>query len=169
MPDLQLRWMAIRGAMYVVHYAPSGLWSVRVQESRKVLMEASEVIGEVHRYCEALYAKRPVNLPAFERLVRAHIPRCVPEEWSVQDYTLQDPKDAARQAVADDNAPGSNRVTAALIAELPEPVQGLLVHACRAILRGAEVPESWHEAIIWLMPNGTAMGNLDAYMPIALG
>ena len=71
--------------------------------------------------------------------------------------------------MADDKAPGSNRVTAALIAELPEPVQGLLVHAYRAIPRGADVPESWHEAIIWLMPKGTATGNLDEYRPIALG
>ena len=69
----------------------------------------------------------------------------------------------------DDKAPGSNRVTAALIAELPEPVQGLVVHACRAILRGVDVPELWHEAIIWLMPKGTATGDLDAYRPIVLG
>ena len=111
-----------------------------------------------------------MNLPAFERPVRGHIPRGVPEECrSVQDYTQQDLKDAVKQAVADDKAPGSNRVTAALIAELPKPVQGLLVHACRAILRGAEVPESWHEAIIWLMPKGTATRNLGAYRPIALG
>ena len=161
-PDLQLRWTAIRGAINVVNYALPGLWSVRVWESEKVLLEASDVIGEVQRYWEALYAKRPVNLPAFERLVRAHIPRGVPDEWrSVQDYTLQDLKDAVRQTVADDKALGSNRVTAALIAELPEPVQGLLVHAYRAILRGADVPESRHEAIIWLIPKGTATGNLD--------
>ena len=114
-----------------------------------MLLEASDVIGQDQRYWEALYAKRPANLPAFERLVRAHIPRGVPEEWRlVQDYTLQDLKDAVRQAVADDKAPGSNRVTAALIAELPEPVQGLLVHAYKNILRGADVPVSWHEAII---------------------
>ena len=43
------------------------------------------------------------------------------------------------------------------------------MHAYRAILRGADVPESWHEAIIWLMPKGTATGNLDEYRPIALG
>ena len=109
MPDLQLRWTAIRGAINVVNSALSGLWSVRVQESEKVLLEASDVIGEVQRYWEALYAKGPVNLPAFERLVLAHIPRGVPDEWrSVQDYTLQDLKDAVRQAVADDKAPGSN-------------------------------------------------------------
>ena len=142
-PDLQLRWTAIRGAINVMNYAPLGLWPVRVRESEKVLLETSDVIGEVQRYWEAMYAKRPVKLPAFERLVRAHIPRGVPEEWrSVQDYALQDLKDAARQAMADDKAPGSDRVTAALIAELPEPVHGLLVHAYRAILRGADVPES---------------------------
>ena len=45
-----------------------------------------------------------------------------------------------KQAVADDKASGSNQVTAALIMELPEPVQGLMVHG--------EVPESRHEAII---------------------
>ena len=49
-PDLQLRWTAIRGAINVVNYAPSGLWSVRVRESEKVLSEASDVIGEVQRY-----------------------------------------------------------------------------------------------------------------------
>ena len=167
-PELQLQWTAIRGAINVVNYAPSGLWSVRVRESEKVLMEASDVIGEFQRYREAMYAKRPVNLPALERLVRAHVPHGVPEEWrSVQDYTLQDLKDAVKQVVAEDKAPGSSRVTAALIAELPEP--GLLVHAYRAILRGADVPESWQEAIIWLMPKGTTTGNLDEYRPIALG
>ena len=169
-PFLQLRWTAIRGAINVVNYAPWGLWSVRVRESKKVLLEASDVIGEVQRYWEALYAKQPVKLPAFERLVRAHIPKGVPEEWrSVQDYTMQDLKDAVRQAVADDKAQGSNRVTAALMAELPEPMQGLLMHVYRAILRGADVPESWHDALIWLMPKGTATGNLDEYRLIALG
>ena len=48
-------------------------------------------------------------------------------------------------------------------------MQGLLVHAYRAILRGADVPKTWHEAIIWLMPKGTATSNLDEYRPIALG
>ena len=43
------------------------------------------------------------------------------------------------------------------------------MHAYRAIVRGVDVPESWHEAIIWLMPKGTATGNLDEYRPIALG
>ena len=48
-PDLQLRWAPIRGAINVVGYSPSGLLSVRVRESEKILMEASEVVGEVQR------------------------------------------------------------------------------------------------------------------------
>ena len=39
-PDCQLRWTVIRGPINVVSYAPSGLWSLRVRESEKVLMEA---------------------------------------------------------------------------------------------------------------------------------
>ena len=49
-PDLQLRWTAIRGAINAVSYAPYRLWPVRVRESKTVLMEASEVNGEVQRY-----------------------------------------------------------------------------------------------------------------------
>ena len=78
--DLQLMWTMIRAAFNVVNYAPSGLLSVLVQESEKVLIEAWEVIREVERCGEALYAKRPVNLPAWERLGRAHIPRGLPDE-----------------------------------------------------------------------------------------
>ena len=48
-PDLQLWWTTIRGAINVVSYTPSGLWSVRVRESEKVLMDASKVIGAVQR------------------------------------------------------------------------------------------------------------------------
>ena len=134
-------------------------------------MEASEVIAELQRYWESLYAKWPVNLRAFGRLVRANIPRGVRDEWrSVQDNTLHDLKVVVKHAVADDKAPGSNRVTAALITELQEPMQGLLVHAYGAILHGAEVSESWHEAIIfWLMPKGMATGDLDAYGHIVFG
>ena len=79
-PDLELGWTAIRGAINVVSYASSWLWSVSVRESEKVLVEASGVFGEVQRYLEAPYAKRPVNLPAFERLVCAHIFRGVPDK-----------------------------------------------------------------------------------------
>ena len=88
-------------------------------------MEASEVIREVQRNWEALYAKKPVNLPAFERLVRSHIPWGVPEEWrSVQDYTLQDPKEAVKEAVADDKAPRSNSAQLPLLRSCLSPCKG---------------------------------------------
>ena len=133
-------------------------------------MEASEAIGKVQRCWKALHANQPVNLPVFERLVGVHIPRGVANEWKwVQDYTLQVLKDAVKHAVADDKAPGRNGVTATLIAEVLEPVQGLLVHAYRAILRGVEVPKSSHEAIIWLMLKVTTTGDLDAFRLIVSG
>ena len=71
---MQLPWAAIRGAIKVVKYGPSGLWSVRVQESQKVPMEALDIIGEIQLYWQALYNMRPVNLWAFETLARGHIP-----------------------------------------------------------------------------------------------
>ena len=39
-----------------------------------MLLKASDVISEVKRYSEALYPKQPVNLLAFERLVRVPHP-----------------------------------------------------------------------------------------------
>ena len=141
-----------------------------VGESEKVLMEASDIIGEVQRYWEALYARRPVNLPAFERLVRAHIPRGVPEEWwSVQGLHPSGSQGRREASRGGRQGSGVQSGHGRPHSRASEPVQGLLVHAYRAILRGADVPESWHEAIIWLMPKGTATGNLDAYRPIALG
>ena len=44
-----------------------------------------------------------------------------------------------------------------------------VVRAYRSIMRGADVPVSWHGAPIWLMLKGTAAGDLDAYWPIVLG
>ena len=43
------------------------------------------------------------------------------------------------------------------------------MHAYRAMLRGADVAESSHQAIIRLMPKGTATGNLDEYRHIVPG
>ena len=48
----------------MVSYAPSGWCPFCGHELEKVLMEASEVIAEVQRYWEALYAQRPMNLRA---------------------------------------------------------------------------------------------------------
>ena len=51
----------------------------------------------------------------------------------------------------------------------PSRCKGSWYEAYRMILRGAEVPELWHEVIIWMMRKGMATGDLEAYRPIALG
>ena len=77
-------------------------------------------------------------------------------------------KHIVKQAVVDGKAPRKMEGSAGLIAELPEPMQGFLLHAYRAVLRVAKVPESWHDAM-WRMPKGTATGDFDTYRPKALG
>ena len=89
-------------------------------------MEASNIIGEAQPYLKAVYAARSVNLPAFEHVVRDHIPRGVPKGWrSVQEYTLKDLQEALKDDMAQGKTQGSNQITGAVIAVLPEPVQGL--------------------------------------------
>ena len=53
---------------------------------------------------------------------------------------------------------------ARLIKALSAPVQWLLVHSYRAILRGSWPPMHWRDAHIWLSPKVP-----DDYRPIALG
>ena len=58
---------------------------------------------------------------------------------------------------------------ARFIRALPAPVQWLLVHSYRAILRGAPPPMHWRDAHIWLSPKVPGSARLDDYRPIALG
>ena len=66
-------------------------------------------------------------------------------------------------------APGPIHVEARFIKALPAPVQWLLVHSYRAILRGAPPPMHWRDAHIWLSPKVPGSASLDDYRPIALG
>ena len=68
----------------------------------------------------------------------------------------------------DGKAPGPNHVEARFIKALPAPIQWLLVHSYRAILRGAPPPMHWRDAHIWLSPKVPGSG-LEDYRPIALG
>ena len=70
---------------------------------------------------------------------------------------------------ADGKAAGHNHVEARFIKALPAPVQWLLVHYYRAILRGAPAPMHWRDAHIWLSPKVPGSASLDDYRPIALG
>ena len=80
---------------------------------------------------------------------------------------MQDLKSALDKA--DGKAPDPNHVEARFMKALPAPVQWLLVHSYRAILRGAPPPMHWRDAHIWLSPKVPGSGRLDDYRPIALG
>ena len=70
---------------------------------------------------------------------------------------------------ADGKAPGPNDVEARFIKALPAPLQWLLVHSYRAILRCALPPMHWRDAHICLSPEFPGSIKLDDYRPIALG
>ena len=70
---------------------------------------------------------------------------------------------------ADGKAPGSNHVEARFIKAVPAPVQWLLVHSYRAILRRAPLLMHWRDAHTWLSPEVPGSARPDDYRPIALG
>ena len=122
----------------------------------------------VHAFWLELYDKCPVVLQGFQAVLGHHVPR-VPDGacTQVQQYSMQDLQSALDKA--DGKAPCPNHVEARFIKALPAPVQWLLVHSYRAILRGAPPPMHWRDAHIWLSPKVPGSARLDAYRPIALG
>ena len=135
-PDIAQRWKAVRGAIEVEAPGPSGLWNVRVPNTQTLLTEAHDVMFAVRAFWRELYVKRPVDLPGFQAVLGRHVPRVPEGAWTqVQQYSMQDLKSALDKA--DGKAPGPNHVEARFIKALPAPVQWLLVHSYRAILRGA--------------------------------
>ena len=167
-PDIAQRWKAVRGAIEVEAPGPSGLWNVRVPNTQTLLTEAHDVMFAVRAFWRELYDKRPVDLPGFQAVLGRHVPRVPEGAWTqVQQYSMQDLKSALDKA--DGKAPGSNHVEARFIKALPAPVQWLLVHSYRAILRGAPPPMHWRDAHIWLSPKVPGSARLDDYRPITLG
>ena len=167
-PDIAQWWKAVRGAIEVEALGPSGLWNVRVPNTLTLLTQAHDVMFAVHAFWRELYDKRPVDLPGFQAVLRRHVPE-VPDGAGaqVQQYSMQDLQSTLDKA--DGKAPGPNHVEACFIKSLPAPVQWLLVHSYRAILRGAPPLMHWRDAHIWLSPKGTGSARLDDYRPIALG
>ena len=156
------------GAIEVEAPGPSGLWNVRVPNTQTLLTEAHDVMFAVRAFWRELYDKRPVDLPGFQAVLGRHVPRVPEGAWTqVQQYSMQDLKSALDKA--DGKAPGPNHVEARFIKALPAPVQWLLVHSYRAILRGAPLPMHWRDAHIWLSPKVPGSARLDDYRPIALG
>ena len=167
-PDIAQRWKSVRGAMEVEALGPSGLWNVRVPNTRTLHTEAHDVMFAVRAFWRELYDKRPVDLPGVQAVLSRHVPRVPDEAFAqVQQYSMQDLQSALEKA--DGKALGPNHVEARFIKALPAPVQWLLVHSYRAILRGAPRPMHWRDAHIWLSPKVPGSARLDDYGPIALG
>ena len=167
-PDIAQRWKAVRGAIEVEAPGPSGLWNVRVPNTQTLLTEAHDVMFAVRAFWRELYDKRPLDLPGFQAVLGRHVPRVPEGAWTqVQQYSMQDLKSALDKA--DRKAPGPNHVEARFIKALPAPVQWLLVHSYRAILRGAPPPMHWRDAHIWLSPKVPGSARLDDYRAKALG
>ena len=167
-PDIAQRWKAVRGAIEVEAPGPSGLWNVRLPNTQTLLTEAHDVMFAVRAFWRELYDKRPVDLPGFQAVLGRHVPRVPEGAWTqVQQYSMHNLKSALDKA--DGKAPGPNHVEARFIKALPAPVQWLLVHSYRAILRGAPPPMHWRDAHIWLSPKVPGSARLDDYRPIALG
>ena len=167
-PDIAQRWRAVRGAIEVEARGPSGLWNVRVLNTQTLLSEAHDVMFAVRAFWRELYDKRPVDLQGFQAVLGRHVPRVPNRAWTqVQQYSMQDLQSALDKA--DGKVPGPNHVEARFIKALPAPVQWLLVHSYRAILRGAPPPMHWRDAHIWPSPKVPGSAGLDDYRPIALG
>ena len=165
--DIAQQWKAVRGAIEVEAPGPSGLWNVRVPNTQTLFTEAHDVMFAVRAFWRELYDKRLVDLPGLQAVLGRHLPR-VSEggRAQVQQYSMQDLRSALDKA--DGKAPCPN-VEAHFIKALPAPVQWLLVHSYRAILRGAPPPMHWRDAHIWLSPKVAGSARPDDYRPIALG
>ena len=158
----------MRGAIEVEATGPSGLWKVRVPNTQTLFKEAHDVMFAVRAFWRELYDKRPVDLPGFQAVLSCHIPRVPDGAWTqVQQYSMQDLQSALDKA--DGKAPGSNHVEARFIKALPAPVQWLLVHSYRAILRGTPPPMHSRDTHIWLSWKVPGSARPDDYRPIALG
>ena len=143
--DIAQRWKAVRGAIEEETPGPLGLWNVRVPNTQTLLTEAHDVMFAVRALWRELYDKRPVHLPGLQAVLGRHVPRLPEGAWArVQQYSMQDLRSALDQA--DGKAPGPNHVEARFIKAFRAPVQWLLVHSYRAILRGRPPPMHWRDA-----------------------
>ena len=166
--DIAQRWKAVRGAIEAEAPGPSGLWNMRVPNTQTLLTEAHDAMFAVRAFWMELYDKCPLDRPGFQAVLGRHLTRVPERAWAqFQQYSMQDLQSALEKA--DGKAPGPNHVEARFIKALPAPVQWVLVHSYRAILRGAPPPMHWRDAHIWLSPKVLGSAGLDDYRPIALG
>ena len=166
--DIVRRWNAVRGAIEVEAPCPSGLWNVRVPDTKMLLTEAHDVMSAVRAFWRELYNKQPMDLRSFQAVLGRHVPQVPEGAWArVQQYSMQDLRSALDKA--DGKAPGPNHVEARFIKARPAAVQWLLLQSYRALLRGAPPVAHWREAHIWFSPKVLGSARLDDYRPIARG
>ena len=158
----------MRRTLEVEAPGPSGLWKVRVPSTQTLLREANNVMSAVPALWRELYDKRPVDLPGFQAALGRHVPRVPEGAWAqVQQYSMQDL--GLLLDKADGKALGPNHMEARFIKALPAPIQWLLVHSYRAILRAAPASMHCRDAHIGLSPEVPGSAKLNNNRPIALG
>ena len=122
----------------------------------------------VRAFWRELYDKRPVDLRGFGAVLGRHVPQVPEGAWTqIPQNSMQDLQSPWTRPMARPEVPTTWR--AAFIKALLAPVQWLLVHSYRAILRGAPLPMHWRDAHIWLSPKVPGSARLDDYELIALG
>ena len=165
--DIAQRWKAVQVAIEVEAPGLSGLWNVRVPTTQTLLTEAHEVRFAVRAFWRELYDERLV-VPGFQAVLGPHVPRVPEWAWAqVQQYSMPSPMDKA-----DGKAQGLNNVEARFINALPAPVQWLLVHSYRAILRGAPPPDALEGCAHLAQLQGAGLrqtGRLPAHGPGLIG
>ena len=145
-----------------------GLWTVRVPNTQRLLIEAHGVMAAVRAFWQELYGQRLVDLPSFPPVLGCHMPQVLEGRWAVvQQYSMRELQSALDKA--DGKAPGPNHLEACFIKALQAPVQWLLVHSYWAILRGTAPPTHWENPEIRLSRKVRNSNKLDDCRPIALG
>ena len=126
--DIVQRRKAVRGAIEIEAPGPSGIWNVRVVNTKALLTEAHDVMSAVSAFWWGVYNKRPVDLPGYQAVLDHHVPRVPEEAWAqLQQYCMQDLHSELDKA--DGKTPDPNHVEAPFIKALPAPIQWLLVHS----------------------------------------
>ena len=133
-------------------------------------METSDDIVEVKRYSVAMYAKRHMNLSAFLMLVRAHIPEeCMKNGGQCKIALCRTSKTPCNMRWSRTRRRGPTAARHSSSRSSPNPCRGSWCTPNGPLCMAKKFLELWHEAIIWLMPTGTVLGELILYRPMALG
>ena len=164
--DIVQLWRAVGWSIEVEPPGSSGLRNLRVPDTQTLLTEVHDVLSALRAFSRELYDRRAVDLPSFQAGLGRHVHRVPEGTWAhVQQYSMRDLQSSLDNANC--KAAGPNHVGARFIQGPPAPINWLLVHSYRAIVRGTLPPTHFRDAPIWLSPELTDSAKLDDYRPIA--